>query len=151
METLSYETVINAPKQKVWDILWGPETYNQWTQFFSPGSQMKSDWKVDGKTYFVNAEGEGMVSTIDSIDEPNQIIFKHLGMVDKDGVEDTESMEVKQWSGCYEKYILIDYDGKTKLHAEVQTEKNWEEHMNEGFTKGLEVVKNLAENNNNMF
>jgi uncharacterized protein YndB with AHSA1/START domain len=149
METLSYEKIIDAPKQKVWDALWNEKTYSQWTKFFNPASDsfMKTDWKVGGKTYFTNAEGEGMVSTIDSIEEPNQIIFKHLGMIDKDGNEDTESMEVKQWSGCFEKYILIDFDGKTKLHAEVQTEKDWQDHMNTGFTKGLEIVKDLAENN----
>jgi len=146
METLSYEIIINAPKQRVWDILWGSETYNEWTKFFNQGgSHMKSDWKENGKTYFLNSEGEGMVSTIDSIEEPDQIIFKHLGMVDKDGNEDTESMEIKQWSGCFEKYILIDYEGRTKLHAEVQTEKSWEENMNNGFRKGLEIVKNLSE------
>lgn len=145
METLSYEKVIDAPLQKVWDILWSPETYSEWTKFFGPDSRIKSDWKVGGKTYFVNAEGEGMVSTIDSLEEPRQIVFKHLGMVDKEGVEDTESMEVKQWSGCFEKYILIDLEGKTKLHAEVQVEKEWQEHLNNGFIKGLEIVKNLAE------
>ncbi len=146
METLSYEIIINAPKQKVWDVLWGSETYNQWTEFFSPGgSHMKSDWKVDGKTYFLNAQGEGMVSTIDSLEKPDQLIFKHLGMVDKDGKEDTETMEIKQWSGFFEKYILIDYDGQTKLHVEVQIEKNWEENINNGFMKGLEIVKSLSE------
>lgn len=146
METLSYEIVINASLQRVWDILWNSETYAQWTQFFGSGSEMKTDWKVGGKTFFLNGEGEGMVSTIDSIDEPNQIIFKHLGMVDKEGHEDLNSKEVTDWSGSFEKYLLIDLDGKTKLHAEVQTEKRWEEHMNMGFTKGLEMVKNLAEN-----
>ncbi|MCS3532138.1 SRPBCC domain-containing protein [Chryseobacterium sp. JUb7] len=145
METLSYEKIINAPKDKIWDVLWGSETYSEWTKFFGPGSVMKSDWKVGGKTYFVNAEGEGMVSTIDSLEKPDQIIFKHLGMVDKEGNEDTESKEVKEWSGCFEKYILIDFDGKTKLHAEVQVEKEWQEHINNGFIQGLEVVKNLAE------
>lgn len=145
METLSYEMIINAPRQKVWDVLWNENTYSQWTHFFSPGSVMKSDWKVGGKTYFVNAEGEGMVSTIDNIEEPDQIIFKHLGMVDKKGNEDTESMQVKQWSGCFEKYILIDFDGKTKLHVEVQTEKEWKDHIDKGFIQGLEVIKNLAE------
>ncbi|MFC7345775.1 SRPBCC domain-containing protein [Chryseobacterium zhengzhouense] len=147
METLSYEIIIDAPKQKVWDALWGNETYSEWTKFFSPGSQMKSDWKVGGKTYFTNTEGEGMVSTIDSLEKPDQIIFKHLGMVDKDGNEDTQSKEVMEWSGCFEKYILIDFDGKTKLHVEVQTEKSWRDHMDKGFTQGLEVVKNIAEAN----
>lgn len=145
METLSYETVIDAPMQKVWDILWSPDTYSEWTKFFSPGSTMKSDWKVGGKTYFVNTEGEGMVSTIDSLDEPRQVVFKHLGMVDKDGNEDTHSKEVMEWSGCFEKYFLIDFDGKTKLHTEVQVDKQWQDHLDTGFTKGLIVVKSLAE------
>ncbi|MGK6340692.1 SRPBCC family protein [Chryseobacterium sp. DT-3] len=145
METLSYEIIINAPLQKVWDVLWNSDSYTEWTQFFGSGSKMKSDWKVGGKTYFVNAEGEGMVSTIDSLDEPNQIIFKHLGMVDKEGNEDTQSKEIMEWSGCFEKYILIDLEGKTKLHVEVQVDKEWEDHMDKGFKQGLEVVKNLAE------
>ena len=147
METLSYEIIINAPKEKVWGVLWNENTYSEWTKFFNLNSSsfMKSDWKVNGKTYFTNAEGAGMVSTIDSLEKPDQIVFKHLGMRDEAGNEDTESMEVKQWSGCFEKYFLIDFDGKTKLHAEVQTEKDWEEHMNTGFTKGLQIVKELAE------
>lgn len=145
METLSFEKVIDAPKQKIWDILWNEKTYSEWTKFFSPGSVMKSDWKVGGKTYFLNSEGEGMVSTIDSIEPPDQIIFKHLGMIDKEGNEDIHSKEVMEWSGCFEKYILIDFDGKTKLHAEVQVEKEWQDHINTGFIKGLEIVKDLAE------
>lgn len=144
METLSYETVINAPLHKVWDTLWNTETYAEWTQFFGPGSTMRSDWKVGGKTYFVDADNNGMVSTIDSLDKPNHVIFKHLGTV-KNGVEDTESMEVKQWNGAFEKYILINLEGKTKLHAEVQVEKNFQDLMNNGFTKGLEIIKNIAE------
>ena len=77
METLSYEIIINAPKQKIWDVLWGNDTYSEWTKFFNPKSAsiMKSDWQVGGKTYFTNAEGEGMVSTIDSLEKPDQIIF----------------------------------------------------------------------------
>lgn len=147
METLSYEIIINAPKEKVWDVLWSENTYSEWTKFFNPNSAsfMKSDWKLGGKTYFVNAAGAGMVSTIDSLEKPDHIIFKHLGMIDEEGNEDTESMEIKQWSGCFEKYFLIDFGSQTKLHAEVQTEKDWEEHMNTGFTKGLQIVKELAE------
>lgn len=145
METLSYEKIIDASKEEVWDILWGAETYSEWTRFFSPGSIMKTDWKVGGKTYFLNSEGEGMVSTIDSLEKPDQIIFKHLGMVDKEGTEDLHSKEVMEWSGCFEKYILIDFGDKTKLHVEVQVEKEWRDHLNTGFIKGLEVVKDLAE------
>jgi hypothetical protein len=106
---------------------------------------MRSDWEIGGKTYFLNGSGEGMVSTIEDFDKPNLITFKHLGMVDKDGNEDTESMEVKQWSGSFERYYLIDLEGKVKLHIEVQIDKAHHDYMNEAFPKGLQVVKNLSE------
>ena len=50
METFKYQTEIDAPAEKVWDILWNEDTYSKWTYFFSPDSQMVTDWKVDGKT-----------------------------------------------------------------------------------------------------
>ncbi len=145
METLSYEKVINAPRQTVWDVLWGSETYQQWTQFFGNGSIMKSDWRVGGKTYFLNAEGKGLVSTIDSLQQPDQVVFKHLGTVDKEGNEDTRSREVMQWSGFFERYILIDFEGRTKLHIEVQADKNLHDRLEKGFTEGLEIVRQLVE------
>ena len=118
METLNYEIHINAPIQKVWDLLWDPETYPIWTQFFMPDSQMKSDWKIGGKTYFLDKAGDGMVSTIESLDEPHQVVFRHLGTL-KDGVEDTESKEVKDWSGAEEKYFLRSIDENTTEIIEV--------------------------------
>ncbi len=146
METLSYEIEINAPKDKIWDVLWNPATYSKWTQFFSPDSIMKTDWEIHGKTYFLdNKTGNGMVSTIESLDEPNEIVFKHLGMIEN-GVEDTQSKEVMEWSGAYEKYFLISLDnGKVKLQTETQVDNQWKEHIDHGFIKGLEIIKQLSE------
>lgn len=145
METLHYDIIISAPKSKIWEVLWSPETYPKWTRFFSEGSQMKSDWKIGGKTYFVNPDGNGMVATISSLDEPNEVTFNHLGTI-TNGIEDTESEEVKQWSGAPERYFLIELsDGTVKLQAEVQTLEDWKEMMDTGFTEGLKVVKELSE------
>ncbi len=148
METLNYEIIIEVPIQKVWDLLWNEETYKEWTQFFAPGSQFKTDWKIGGKTYFLDTKGNGMVSTIKTLDEPNEIIFSHLGIVNH-GIEDTKSKEVEQWSGAEEQYFLRAIDeNTTQLRAIVHTEKEYEKHMNAGFNKGFEVLKNLAEHKN---
>lgn len=145
METLSFEIIINAPKEKIWDVLWSPETYPLWTRPFCEGSHIESDWKVDGKTYFLDGNNEGMVSTIDSLEEPTQVVFKHLGNY-SNGKEDTESMEVKQWSGAFEKYFIIPMeDNVNRLHVEMQTEKNYVDMMNNSFHKGLEIVRKLSE------
>ena len=146
METLNYEIHINAPIQKVWDLLWKPETYSIWTQFFTPGSQMKTDWEIGGKTYFVDQAGDGMVSTIESLNEPYEVVFKHLGMI-KNGVEDTETKEVKEWSGAEEKYFLraID-DNTTEVRLITHIFGDDEEFVNNGFNHGFVMLKKLAEN-----
>lgn len=145
METLNYEMIIKAPIQKVWDLLWNEETYPLWTQFFMAGSQFKTDWKIDGKTYFLDAGGNGMVSTILSLEVPKEVVFSHLGMF-INGEEDTKSKEVIEWSGAQEKYFLREIDADTtELRAIVHSSKDLEEMMNKGFNKGFELLKNLAE------
>lgn len=144
MQTLAYDIEIQAPIQKVWDVLWTIESYQAWTQFFSCSSTMKSDWKVGGKTYFQDGEGNGMVSTIEQLDQPKLVVFKHLGMI-QDGKEDLESEEVKAWAGCLEKYQLTESNGKTNVHVEVDIQPEYVEMMDKGLEQGLAMVKKLAE------
>lgn len=145
METLNYEIHINAPIQKVWDLLWNPVNYGEWTKFFSPDSHMKTDWTIGGRTYFTDSSGDGMVSTIKSLNEPTEVVFSHLGVI-KNGIEDTESKEVKDWSGAEEQYFLRAIDeNTTELRAIVHVYSEYEDMMNKGFIKGFEVLKNRAE------
>jgi len=144
METLIYEVEIEAPIEKVWDILWNSETYNAWTKFFAPSSSMHTDWQVGGKTYFLDGEGNGMVSTIDEMKKPEMLIFKHLGMI-KDGKEDLESEEVKVWSGSLEKYYLSQKNGVTILKVEIATLPEYIGMLKSGFVQGFEAVKYIAE------
>lgn len=143
MQTLSYDIEIKTSKQKVWEILWQKESCQAWAQFFSCNSTIRSNQKVGGKTYFYDDKG-GMISTIERLDEPNVIIFKHIGMI-QDGEEDTESDEVKSWAGALEKYMLFDSDDVTQLYVEVDIQPQYIEMMNQGFEKGLALVKQLAE------
>lgn len=145
METLNYETTVHAPIQKVWDLLWTPETYTQWTQFFSSGSQFKTDWEINGKTYFLDATGNGMVSTVKRMNAPFEVVFSHLGIINN-GIEDTQSKEVKEWSGAEEQYFLRAInENTTQITAVVHTDQKYAEMMNNGFHKGFEVLKKLAE------
>src|SRR5690606_22976023 len=112
-------------------------------QFFAPDSQIKTDWEIGGKTYFVDKAGDGMVSTIESLNEPNEVVFRHLGMI-KNGVEDTESRDVKEWSGAEEKYFLRSIDeNTTEVRAVTHINGEYEELMNNGFKQGFEILKKL--------
>lgn len=146
MEKLKYQIEIEAPAKKVWDILWNEKTYSQWTYYFSPDSNMVTDWEIGGKTYFTDSSKKnGMVSTIERMEEPKHLIFKHLGEM-VDGVEDVDSEKVKAWNGSLEAYYLDEINGKTTLTVEVDSNDEFKEMFDNGFKKGLEVIKNLSEN-----
>ena len=140
MEILNYEILINASPHKVWRILWDPDTYTQWKQYFAPGSSMHSDWQVNGQTVFLDANGDGMISPITELEEFKRVTFQHLGMLE-DGIEDLDSESVKKWSGVLEKYVLKDLNGSTKLGVELETSKQHVELMNNGLKRGFEIVK----------
>lgn len=144
MVKLTFEKKINAPAQKVWEVLWNKETYGQWTSAFNPVSRMETDWKVGGKTYFLDADGNGMVTVIDPMNEPYEIVFRQLGEVNN-GVEDTTSEKVKPYAGSFEKYFLSETDNVTTLKVSVDTLDEYSDFMQDAFRKGLVIVKEIAE------
>ncbi len=144
MKDLNFSIVISAPVEKVWETLWNDDTYRQWTAPFNPGSYMESDWQVGGKTLFLDAERNGMLSTIKKLESPGLVEFSHYGELNK-GVEDTTSERVKSYAGAIERYELLPDKEGTLLKVLVQTTDEYEQMMNEGFDKSLQVLKELAE------
>ena len=45
MEKQTFKITIDAPREKVWDVLWSDDTYREWTSVFSPGSRAETDWR----------------------------------------------------------------------------------------------------------
>ncbi|WP_113661728.1 SRPBCC family protein [Pedobacter nanyangensis] len=145
MERIYFKIEIDAPKEKVWDILLGETTYPLWTTFFAEGSRVITDWKKGSKALFLGKKDEGMVSKIaDHI--PNEFIsIQHLGFY-KNGVEDYESEEVKKWGNAFENYkISTKQDGKSVLSVEMDTTEEYKSYFEETWPKALEKVKELAE------
>ena len=68
MKKLHFSTLINAPKEKVWNKMLGGDSYRAWTEVFGPGSHYVGDWNKGSKMLFLAPEetGEmsGMVSRI---------------------------------------------------------------------------------------
>lgn len=147
MEKLQFTTTINAPKEKVWDVLWNDVTYRKWTSVFNEGSHAVTDWKEGSKVLFMDENGNGMVSKIET-NRPNEFMsFKHLGLV-KDNKEDTESEAVKGWNGAYENYKLNEISSGTELLVELDMNEEHKEMFMGIFPKALEQVKLLSESNN---
>lgn len=144
MEKQHFKTNINAPREKVWDILWGDETYKAWTSAFSEGSHVQTDWKKGSKALFLDGKGSGMVAMIEE-NIPNEYMsIKHLGEV-KDGVEDTTSDKVKEWAGAHENYTLKNVNGATELLVDMDINEEWKSYFEKTWPVALEKVRELAE------
>lgn len=144
MKELTFTSTIQAPIEKVWNVLWNDDTYRKWTSYFSSSSYMETDWKIGGTTRFLDGEGNGMLTTIKELNPPYKIVFSHIGQI-LNGKEDTTSDEVKAFAGALEKYTLSDNKGETRLIITVEVFEKYADMMIYGFTKGMEEVKKHAE------
>lgn len=145
MEKLEFKITIDASREKVWDVLWGEDTYPVWTAPFSEGSKVETDWQEGSKILFLDASDRGMVSRVKE-NRPNEYMgIEHLGYYDK-GTEVYDTPEVKSWVGSTENYTLLTVDGKTELTVDNDTSPDHKEMFEKIWPKALDIVKELAEN-----
>jgi hypothetical protein len=148
MEKLRQTIFINAPRERVWDVMLADETYRQWTSAFHPGSYYKGDWSEGSKILFLGPSPEGgeggMVSRIKE-NRPHEFIsIEHLGIV-RDGVEDTEGAEAKKWAPAFENYTFADAPGGTELSIEMDIESTAKENFETMWRNALTSLKEIAE------
>jgi len=144
MKRLDFDITINAPREKVWSILWNETTYPKWTAAFSENSQVRTDWKKGSKAIFTDGSQDGMVATI-AENIPNSFMsIKHMGAL-KDGKEDFTSAEKEGWSGALENYTLTAENGGTQLHIEMDSTDEHADMFRKMWPEALNNVKKLAE------
>ena len=144
MTRLTFSTTIQAPKDLVWRTLLEDETYREWTSAFQEGSYAVTDWKPGSKALFLAPDGSGMVSRV-AEHRPNEFLsLEHLGVV-KEGIEDTESEEVRKWAGARENYTLTENRGVVSLRIDMDTAEEHQKIFEEAWPKALATLKDLSE------
>jgi hypothetical protein len=144
MKTLNFEITINAAVNKVWDTMIGSETYKRWTADFCEGSYFEGSWNAGEKIRFLSPDGGGMTSIIAENKPHQSISIKHLGYV-KNGIDDTESAEIKAWAPAFENYTFDTREGTTKLKVDVDVAPEYEDYMQSTFPKALARLKSICE------
>jgi len=146
MKRKEFKTRINAPKEKVWKVLWDDETYGKWTAAFFEGSRAETDWQEGSKVQFLDPDGNGMLSKIKKSQPCDKMYFEHSGVVHA-GVEDTGSEEAKKWKGLVENYTLTKNEGGTELLIETDIPEAYLKMFEKAWPMALERVKELSEVN----
>lgn len=139
-----FKTLINASREKVWEVLWNEDTYPKWTVVFCEGSYAVSDWKQGSKIQFLSPGNNGMTSIITG-KIPNEFMsFQHMGTI-RNGVEDFDSEETKKWAGAMENYYLKTVDEQTELTIEIDVTDEFRNFFETTFPKATDIIKQLSE------
>ncbi len=146
LKLIQNSILLDAGKQKVWDILTKDEYTKQWYAAFSEGSYAEplDDWKEGSKVYFKDTKGCGMVATV-VVNKPcDTLSLRHEAEL-KDGQEQPSNEETEKWQGALESYFIKEKDGKTELYAECQMLESYLEFMLPSWEKAMVIIKELAE------
>ena len=149
MQKLHFSTHINAPREKVWNLMLEDATYREWTRAFGENNYFKGDWNKGSKIQFVGVDTEtgaemGMTSRIAENRLHEFVSIEHLGIV-ANGVEDTTSEEARKWSPAFENYTFIEKDGGTEVQVDLDVLEEYAGMFNAMWPDALQRLKTLCE------
>lgn len=145
MKTIKKSIEIEAPKEKVWDVMLNDKFTKIWYSEFKEGSRAETDWKVGSKAVFTDGSGNGIIGKIIENKTNESISIEYEGMIMK-GKEDFDSKEAKEMRGSHETYMLSDNNGDTRVSVESDMTDEYYETMSSKWEKALQKVKELSEN-----
>lgn len=152
MKKIKQSMDINAAPETVWRAVVSREHYNSWTKVFTSTSHFEGGWNKGDKIRFLayNKDGklDGMVSEIAESDFPRFISIRHLGYI-YNGVDDTESEEIKSWAPSYENYTLTrTAENHTIFEIEMDVTDDYYDMFMRLWPLALQELKSTAENMN---
>jgi uncharacterized protein YndB with AHSA1/START domain len=144
MKTIRKSIEIDAPKEKIWDVLM-QDTYNRdWYAIFSPGSYAITDWQLGSKVVFTDDSGGGIIGRIIVYDPNESLSIEYYGIL-TDNKEDFESQNAQIFKGAHETYHLTSKADKTNLDIAVDMSDEMFDMMSKAWDEALLKIKSLAE------
>ena len=140
MKEYQFSVKINAPKEKVWSIMWNDNTFREWANYIDKGMYMVGEMKEGNNVHFVSPiNNYGVISKIEKLIPNEYIIFKHqvdtIGNIKRDN----------EWSGGTESYELYFENGITTLINKTELPIEQIETFNTFVPLALNCIKELAE------
>lgn len=145
---LHFEISIQAPAQKVYEIMLNEKWYGIWTGPFCPDSHFEGSWEKGSKIRFIgiseNGKKGGMIGRITE-NIPNQFVsIEYTGFVDDDH-EITQGPEAEKWIGGIEDYRFLEINGTTLLTVNSTATKEMQDVFLKAWPLALDKLKDICE------
>lgn len=139
---MKFSIEIEAPRKKIWEVLWGEKTFRDWASIIDEGTYMVGELKEGSEVQFISSVGGyGVTSLVEKLIPNEYVSFRHNADTQDSGSKERE----KEWTGGTESYSLAENEGVTTLTVEVDVPPEQEETFKERQPKALEHIKLLAE------
>jgi hypothetical protein len=145
MKNLQFKIDINAPKEKVWNIMLNKDTYPEWIRISWPNSYYKGDWAEDNTVKFISRDGSGTLGLVVEHKPYQMSKVKHIAVLLPGGIEDKESEDAMGWIGTTECYTFYEAGNSTQLVVDIETLPSWIKMFEEGWPTALAKLKELSE------
>jgi len=144
LELIEKSITIDAPAEKVWEVLFTQELNKIWFAEFSQGTQAYTDWQVGSKVVFKDDSESGIFGRIIVNKLHEEMVIEYDGMI-MNGKEDFDSEDAKSMKGVKETYKLKGDGPQTRLDVTVDMDPEYFEMMSESWDRALDIIRELAE------
>jgi uncharacterized protein YndB with AHSA1/START domain len=144
MKDLQFSIAIAAPVARVWDCMFDPTAYRDWTRAFCEGSYYEGSWEAGRRLRFLDPQGFGTEAIVDERRLHELLSLRLVGEI-KDGrpVADSHLHETP----AHERYAFTATPGGgTDLVVHLQSWNNgFTDFLNDTWPKALARLKDLSE------
>lgn len=131
MKDLQFSTAIAAPAARVWDRMFDPIAYRDWTSAFAEGSCFEGVWAAGHRLRFLDPRGFGMAAVVDECLPHERLSLRLVGEI-RDGRPVADSPLGR--TPAFERYEFSPTaEGGTRLVVDLQ---GWDD----GFTDFLQTT-----------
>lgn len=144
VRTIEKTVDVDAPPERVWDVLLDDATYRRWTAAFMEGSYAETDWREGSPVRFLGPGRSGMLGRVVASRRPEVVSVELEGLV-HEGRDDTTSEVALEYRGWRETYRLSAVAGGTRLAVSAPMGDEHHDDMVVAWDDALARVKELAE------
>lgn len=146
MEKLTFSTVINATKEKVWNTMLEKYSYEEWTTAFHEGSTYEGAWEEGSEMKFIGPNDDGTVGGMYALiaaSRPYEFVsIKHLGELRG---EEKIPWPVVEGEEGYENYTFSEVVGGTEVTVDLMVPAEWKDVFADMWPRALQKLKEVAE------
>lgn len=143
MTDLHFAVDIDAPVARVWDCMFDPLTYRDWTRAFAEGSYYEGQWATGRRLRFLDPQGFGMEAVVDECRLHEVVALRLVGEI-KDGRPVADSRLHRE--PAHERYAFTATpSGGTHLAVQLQGWDGFLEFLETTWPPALQRLKALAE------